>query len=772
MAPSRGDLFGYASRLSVQPGEVLSFHVSCEGVSSYDAALVRLRHGYTGVEGPGFLEAAVPSSVDGTYAGRFYRCQIGSCVEVSDPLGLLRNPDSVAIRADVYLTSPRRARPLSAVETTWGHSQRQAILGTWSEDRVAGYALFIEDSRPSFVWSEHGAQRILRLDHRLETNHWYRLTVQIQRAAGKVELRQSPLNSFANRLSPAGIAATAEGQAAATALEWTPASTPFRIGALAHQDAERWLVAAPFNGKIGSVTVTKLEANGREASDTVATWHFGKSMRRDGLLLEEVIDESVNALHGRCVNGPTRAVTGSAFSGEADDFRLAPDEYDAIHFHDDDIVDAEWPAAFTLQVPVTLPSGVYAIRLTAGQIQRYVPFVVTPTEATQRVALLLPTATYLAYGNDHIHFQDAGAELMIGHTPVIHEEDLILLRHPEFGDSCYGVHSDGSGIVLGSARRPLLSMDPRSRSWIMSEGVWGLPADLCIVHWLEVAGHHVDVLTDEDLDSRGYDALAGYRVVITGSHPEYVTKGELDALEQYLEKGGRVMYLGGNGFYATASFRPDQPYFVEVRRSEGGTRPFQTPFGERRHATSGAPAGLWRNKGRPPHRLVGVGFAGQGFDRSTYYERLSDSFDPSVAFIFEDVDADEPIGAFGIMGGGAAGAEVDSYDPTLGSPPSTMLLASSAPFSDSYLVASEDVFSMRPGLGGSEQASVRSDIVFCALPSGGGFLSVGSIAWTAALSYRDYENSVARITSNVLRRFLRDDPLDGPGDHDFPTDDR
>jgi N,N-dimethylformamidase len=54
---------------------------------------------------------------------------------------------------------------------------------------------------------------------------------------------------------------------------------------------------------------------------------------------------------------------------------------------------------------------------------------------------------------------------------------------------------------------------------------------------------------------------------------------------------------------------------------------------------------------------------------------------------------------------------------------------------------------------------VRSDMVLTALESGGGVFSVGSIAYTAALSHNGYQNNIARLTGNVLRRFREPAPL-------------
>ncbi len=54
---------------------------------------------------------------------------------------------------------------------------------------------------------------------------------------------------------------------------------------------------------------------------------------------------------------------------------------------------------------------------------------------------------------------------------------------------------------------------------------------------------------------------------------------------------------------------------------------------------------------------------------------------------------------------------------------------------------------------------VRADIVFFETPKGGAVVSVGSIAWAASLAHDDYDNNVARLSANVLKRFLSDAPF-------------
>ena len=50
---------------------------------------------------------------------------------------------------------------------------------------------------------------------------------------------------------------------------------------------------------------------------------------------------------------------------------------------------------------------------------------------------------------------------------------------------------------------------------------------------------------------------------------------------------------------------------------------------------------------------------------------------------------------------------------------------------------------------------VRADMVLLDHPGGGRVFSVGSIAWCACLSANGYDNTVARVTGNVLDEFLR-----------------
>jgi N,N-dimethylformamidase len=178
---------------------------------------------------------------------------------------------------------------------------------------------------------------------------------------------------------------------------------------------------------------------------------------------------------------------------------------------------------------------------------------------------------------------------------------------------------------------------------------------------------------------------------------------------------------------------------------------------------TGEYSGLWRRQGRyAPQQIVGTGFTAEGFDLSSYYRRKPDSFDPRARFIFEGVADDDLIGDFGLVGGGAAGLELDRYDRALGSPPHALLLASSENHTATYLLVVEDILFNFLGTDGTQNELVRADLVFFETPNGGAVFSASSMAWAGSLFHNNYDNNVSRITDNVLRRFTDPAPFDIP----------
>ena len=302
------------------------------------------------------------------------------------------------------------------------------------------------------------------------------------------------------------------------------------------------------------------------------------------------------------------------------------------------------------------------------------------------------------------------------------------------------------------------------RPKITTNNPWQFMADTHLIDWLHEKKFDVDLFTDEDLHFEGASVFAPYKAVMTATHPEYYSIEMLNGVRTYLANGGRFMYMGGNGFYWVTPMDPTGRY-VEVRRRDG-TEHWQGAPGEHHHSITGEPGGLWRFRGMAPQQYFGVGFTAQGFDRNSPYRRMPGSFDPRAAFIFEGLAPNELIGNHPslVLEFGAAGSELDRADFTIGTPPHTLVLASSYGHSDAYQHVVEQInTSNGANPGGTVNPLVRADLVYLEYPKGGAVFSVSSIAWCGSLSFNGYNNNVSRITENVLRRFATDQPLPGPG---------
>ena len=442
---------------------------------------------------------------------------------------------------------------------------------------------------------------------------------------------------------------------------------------------------------------------------------------------------------------PYTAVRGVRWSGQWHDPSVAPAHYSALHVSSDQLLDAGWPATLSWPVPDDLPSGAYAFRLQAGGDAEpvYASFFVTAAgRPRQPLAVLLPTFSYLAYAN--------AVEDMRG--PVVSSashaaEHRLDGLHPAHGRSLYERHPDGHGVLWSGSRRPLWSVSPGHRPWQFVADSW-------LLDWLEHSGQAFDVITDHDLHRLGTAALAPYRAVISGHHPEYTSTAMWDGLWRYLNGGGRLLYLGGNGWYWRTAV-DEEADLIEVRRAEDGTRPHVAPPGESHCAFSGEYGGLWRRLGRPPQQIVGVGMAAQGFERAAHFHKGPDAQAPEVAFVFSGVPADR-FGEQGWWGGGASGWEIDRSDADLGTPPGTWWLGRSEGHHPSMMRTKEELLSYAPPF---RDAKARSDVVLAPVGRGDVF-AVGSMTWIGSLHGDGPEpTDVATITANVIRRFLDPAPL-------------
>lgn len=720
-------VMAYCDRWTLAPGETVRFMVSCLGGDSYDAQIVRLKQPEGGPQATQFAPEPIDAPCNGRHAGRFQAIPIGSFAAVpSHPA--LSPAGSFTLLVHIYPTTPGKGR--------------QAIMGTWSDVTQTGYSIEIgADGRLRFrIGAGSGRVSEVVAPDPISTHRWHRVVAAYDAAAGIVTLQQSscPSHDSNPRETSATSAPAQQGPAPGGPMLFAahstgPTSEPSPWGGLAF--------GAHFNGRIDSprvadgvvdaaILVHPLPSDCR----LIAAWDFSQDIPSD-----TIKDVGPRRLHGSIVNQPTRAMRGHNWTGREMDWTRAPQEYGAIHFHDDDLVDACWTPDLDYTIPEGLRSGIYAARFTTGSFDFWVPFFVRPPRGTavSKVAFLASTATYTVYLNNRGRFLSLLTERYQGRVMVMDSIDSLLVEYPEMGLSTYDRHSDGSGVSYSSRHRPMQNFRPTGRHWNFN-------LDLFIIDFLEHLGGDYDVITEEDLHVEGFALLEPYSVVLTGSHPEYDSLAMLDALETYLHRGGRLMYMGGNGFYWRIAHHPSRDGVIEVRRAEGGVRAWDTEPGEAFHSFTGEYGGLWRRNARAPQRLCGVGFISQGFDACTYYRRTEAARDPRVAWMFDGVEG-ELIGNFGILQGGAAGLEIDAVDPRLGTPAHALVVARSENHSNTYELVAEEVLIPHGATDAVLNPDIHADLTFFELPGGGAVFSTGSIAYAGSLAWNGFDNNLFRL---------------------------
>ena len=777
---------GYSDRYSLCPGEEVKFYVNSEKGESYHADIVRMIHGDTNPEGPGFKVEELDTPVSKDYPGRNQIIHGGSYGLV--PHDHRMNVESFTLQAFIFPTTPDKGV--------------QGVLT--KSDGTTGYGLFIDENANLALWIGDGKGKVEKIasGKPLLRKVWYLVAASYDAASGQVCLYQEPVVTSANGglgmslLHPMeetasvvnGKSAVAPGDndAPLVMAARTEVANSGRTIFGGHFKEAREPVELPqqadvYNGKIDRPRLSgrvldksEIDALARGfktcpaslRQSVIAAWDFHANITKN-IASTQIIDTSPNVLHGFIINMPARGMTGYNWTGDEIVYHHAPQEYGAIHFHDDDIDDARWEVDFTFAVPEGTKSGAYAARLRVGgessaETEDFITFFVRPPQgtATSKVCLIIPTSSYMAYSNDNLSTNSVVAELLAGKIPIMQASDLYLNEHREYGLSTYSLHSDGSGVCYSSRLRPILNMRPKYRHWL-SPSLWQLNGDLHLTDWLEQQGFEFDVHTDEDLDREGLDLLQRYQVVLTGSHPEYSSEKIIDAYEAYQQQGGRWLYLGADGFYWITEYHPDNSNIIEVRKGEAGTRAWTANPGEYNNAFDGKYGGMWRARGRIPSKVCGLTFTAYGFDVSSYYRRDTDSFRPECSWIFEGVGDDEIIGDFGLVGGGAAGLELDRYDLEFGTPHNGYLLARSEGHTDLMMQVNEEIhFTVRGYYGGGdENPMVRADMIYYKTPNGGAVFAPGSLAWCGSLSHDNYGNNVSRIMTNVIKGFLKKGPL-------------
>jgi N,N-dimethylformamidase len=371
--------------LSARPGEALCVMVSSV-CPSYLATVVRL-----GGSKP--LAVEVPGT--GSYPGREQAGAIGSYVIVPPNLRCAGLKE-LSIHLWLFSTLPQAGRI-------------QGLVTSWTSVADGCWGLFLDgDGCLAFRVGSSNRVEQVRSPNPVRAKEWYQVAAIFSGKSKTMRLVQRPLRRW-----PGDDSRVDEVGLTDCDVIGDP-SVPILIAAAESSQVDRSspLITGHYDGKLESPSLFSIALDdgmlrelddgtpgkGR-ASGRVASWDFSIAIDSS-----HVHDTSENLLHGTAVNMPMRAVTGHRWRGIDQNFKDAPGEYGAIHFHSDDLEDSGWQPDFELELPLDLPSGAYVIHLAADNgSSDDIPVFVTPGSGRRSpIAVLIPTFTYQAYANDHL----------------------------------------------------------------------------------------------------------------------------------------------------------------------------------------------------------------------------------------------------------------------------------------------------------------------------------------------------------------------------------
>jgi hypothetical protein len=336
------------------------------------------------------------------------------------------------------------------------------------------------------------------------------------------------------------------------------------------------------------------------------------------------------------------------------------------------------------------------------------PLVVAPAKPQSAIAVLASTNTWNAYNPFGGRSNYIMAAKMIDRPIVNAKADL-----PRYKLKEYGEWKSGADFAPLSFDRPEpVNYVPETVQCIDPiEGRQAChlaPAEWRLLGWLERQGYCYDLYADYQLHSGVLD-LDAYRVLILNTHPEYWSEEMYRAVKRWVfERGGRLMYLGGNGLNC------------KVEYQDGGTlmrclNLWPAGYESRFHVQLESEA-----------NLLGVAYSDPGAMTVAPYEVVQPDH---WVFAGTGLKVGETFGHKTLherYGDGASGHETDKISPS--SPKNVQLLARG----------------LNPSDGGAH-------LIYFETPGGGAVFSAGSITYPSALLC---DLPISTITLNVLKRFL------------------
>jgi hypothetical protein len=365
------------------------------------------------------------------------------------------------------------------------------------------------------------------------------------------------------------------------------------------------------------------------------------------------------------------------------------------------------------------------------------PWIVAPATPQAKVAVLASNITWNAYNSfggrsNYIHPDN------LPPTPTVNARlELNRYTNPEhvnYAVQDYAPLSFDRPEPICSIPEHVQATDPIEgrAACHVAEAEWRLLA------WLERESFDYDYYAETQLHFGQLD-LDAYRVLVISTHPEYWSAHMFRRVKDWVfERGGRLVYLGGNGLNCDVEFLDDATCIYrnddERRLRVGPDRRAGPELAIDRQSETQAPAGpagrTYESRFHLRHQseasLLGVVYDDRGIMTAAPY-RVIDS--RHWVFAGTGLREGDLFGQKSLhmrVPGGASGHETDKMSGS--SPKNTHLLARGE----------------NPSGGGAE-------MVIHEPPGGGAVFSAGSISWPSSVLVDD---ACSQITANVLRHFL------------------
>lgn len=760
-------IVGYASEWTVAPGDKLDIMVSTvDNDSRFSASLVKVINGDDLTRYHKMFSAPeIKAKFSGKYHGKVQPINLGSYIQVKESR-VLNKLSSFSAAAWIYPTfDPTEYSPpdLSKIDPFNPPSlniaasiKNQTIVSRYDETTKTGWTLQLNKNYQLEFLAGDGSGKIYKVHTDEKINDWAWTYVAV---SYNKKTRQLNVYAMEKPLSP-GDQFTARTLKKGGQLDTVVQKGPLRIAATrAGAGAVMSKFEKPgavFTGRIQDVRIAKRSMSAKEldqlsgqqapkklARSLVANFDFAK-----GIKTRDITDISSNKLKGKLVNIGERGVRGRFWDSSTIRWTDNPALYDAISFFPDDLYDAQWAPSFSYQIPANMDSGIYAIKLTRQGFSDYIPFfVVAPKGKPQaKLAVWLSDYNYLAYSNMTIGV--TAAKNYPGQNLSNRDARFFLANLEYATGGVYNQHVDGSYFIYGSRKRPEFGTK------LSGQIAYNFVADTHITALLEHDGIKYDIITDELLDREGAEVLKQYQTIISSTHHEYVTGESIEQIAEYTANGGRFLYAGANGFFWAVAQNPAFPGVVESRN-------FST-IGDR-YLTNGQQGGLMVETGRLAGGVVGTETSSMVFNGSSGYRKEKAAKNSRAAWIFKGTKEGRVFGdGYGIdkVHGGVVGLELDRYNANNGVPRHALVLATNEPLKPKI----EDVklgtlplsISYHPAEG---EPWAQANMVFFETSKGGAVFATGSIAWMGSAVANNFDNDVATITRNVIRRFLDPTPF-------------